>query len=318
MKKSVRTNIVLLSLALGASPLSAAEKPSKVESAAATASAPAASAPPTAASLPPVADKEQVERRLESVFTLIEKSTAAKQIEASGNAEAIAHRNKARELRTQAEKMYQKGDYAAALQLVLDASKTMVNGVRLAAPEGVSSQKKQADFDSRMESVKALLAAQKRISEEKKTGAKGLEVSTKVEAMIKEAKALADAKKIDEGRIILDQAYVTTKMSIEGLRTGDTLVRSLNFANKKEEYVYEVDRNDTHKMLVDMLLKEKRGSNSNVDGMVKKYVDQAASLRILAEEFAAKGDYVSGIKRLEESTQELVRAIRGAGIYIPG
>jgi hypothetical protein len=33
---------------------------------------------------------------------------------------------------------------------------------------------------------------------------------------------------------------------------------------------------------------------------------------------ATKKDYEAGIQLLEESTKELVRAIRGAGVYIPG
>ena len=38
------------------------------------------------------------------------------------------------------------------------------------------------------------------------------------------------------------------------MRSGDTLVRSLNFASKEEEYRYEIDRNDTHQMLIKVLV----------------------------------------------------------------
>lgn len=281
----------------------------------------AADAPP-AESAPRAArtaeDREQLERRLGSVATLIEASSAAKQIEASGNAEAQAQRVKARELRQQAEAAYKGGKLAEATRMLDQAAKMMFEGVRLAAPEQVGAEKKQRDFDNRMESVKALLAAQKRIAAEKKLGAKGAETTSKIETQMREAATLAAAGKVDEGRKLLDQVYLTTKVAIEGMRDGDTLVRSLHFSSKEEEYHYEVDRNDTHRMLVKVLLDEKRASNPALEGMVQKYLEQAAILRAGAEGMAAKKDYEAAIKGLEDSTKELVRAIRGAGVYIPG
>ena len=263
-------------------------------------------------------DKEQLQRRLASVATLIEQSTAAKQIETSANPEALAMRGKARELRKQAEDAYTKGNYVDATRLLDQAAKMLFDGVRLASPEQITGEKKQRDFDNRMESVKALLAAQKRISAEKREGAKGAETSKTMETQIREAAALAAAGKLDQGRALLDQVYLTAKVAIEGLREGDTLVRSLNFASKEEEYLYEVDRNDTHKMLIKVLLNEKRAGNAGLESMVQKYMDQADALRVSAEAMAAKKDFEAGIKLLEDSTKELVRAIRGAGVYIPG
>jgi hypothetical protein len=263
-------------------------------------------------------EKEQLGRRLASVATLIEKSSAAKQIESSAIPDALAKRDKARELRQQAEQAYRSENYPNASRLLDQAAKTMFEGVRLALPEQVTQEKKQRDFDNRMESVKALLAAQKRISIEKKAGAKGEEISNKIEAQMKEATALSAANQLDQGRALLDQAYVTAKKAIESMRNGDTLVRSLNFATKEEEYRYEVDRNDTHHMLVNVLLDEKRANNPGLEVMVQKYLEQAANLRKTAESAATKGDYVTGIRLLEDSTKELVRAIRMSGVYIPG
>lgn len=262
--------------------------------------------------------KEQLERRLESVSTLIEKSSAAKQIESSAVPQALALRAKARELRQQADNALKAGNLSDVSRLLDQASKTMFDGVRLASPEQVTGEKKQRDFDNRMESVKALLAAQKRISVEKRLGAKGTETSNTIEAQIRDAAALAAAGKLDQGRALLDKVYLTTKLAVEGLRQGDTLVRSLHFASKEEEYLYEVDRNDTHNMLIKVLLNEKRANNAVLESTVQKYLEEATVLRGNAESMAAKKNFESGIKLLEDSTKELVRAIRGAGVYIPG
>jgi|CXWL01.1.fsa_nt_gi hypothetical protein len=273
-------------------------------------------APVSAARLPP--DREQVERRLASVETLIEKSSAAKQVESSANAQATALRGKARELRDRAGDALRAGDYGAASQLLDQAAKVFFEGVRLAAPEQVTGEKAQRDFANRMESVKALLVAQKRISAEKQQGAKGAQMTAMIESKIRDAAALAAAGKLDQGRAVLDQVYRATNVAIEGLRQGDTLVRSLNFASKEEEYLYEVDRNDTHKMLIKVLLDERRAGNAGLEALVQKHLDQAAVLRVNAEAMATRKDFESGIKLLEDSTKELVRAIRGAGVYIPG
>jgi hypothetical protein len=265
----------------------------------------------------PPEDAEQLERRLVSVEKLIEKSSAAQQVEASGNAQAQALRSQARELRLQAQAVFKAGSLLEASRLLDQAAQIMFASARLAAPEQLAGDKKKRDFASRLESVKALLAAQKRISAEKKLGAKGTEAINKLEAQVVEANALAAAGKLDQGRALLDQVYFTTKVVIEGLREGDTLVRSLEFATKEDEYLYEVDRNDTHKMLVKVLLDEKRASNANLEGMVKNYLEKAAALREEADALAGKKEFQAAIKLLESSTKELVRAIRGAGVYIP-
>lgn len=306
--KSIQQSSVLAMLCLaGSLPLCAvAAEPSPENNAAVTRPA------------RPPEDKVQLERRLVSVGTLLETSSAAKQIEASGNPQALEFRTKARELRKQADSAFQAGNYPESSRMLDQAAKMLFEGARLAAPEQITGEKKQRDFDNRLESVKALLAAQKRISLEKKQGAKGTETTQKIEAQIQQATDLAKAGKLDEGRAVLDQVYLTTRMAVEGMRQGDTLVRSLEFANKEEEYAYEIDRNDTHKMLVKVLLDEKRASNPNLEAMVQKNLDLAAAIRLNAEGMAAKKDFEAGIKLLEDSTKELVRAIRGAGIYIPG
>lgn len=265
----------------------------------------------------PPEDAEQLDRRLSSVEKLIEKSSAAQQVESSGNSQAQVLRGQARELRLQAQTSFKAGNLVDASRLLDQAAKKMFEGARLSAPEQLAGDKKKRDFASRLESVKALLAAQKRISVEKKLGAKGTEATNKLEAQVVEANALAAAGKLDQGRALLDQVYFTTKVVIEGLREGDTLVRSLEFATKEDEYIYEVDRNDTHKMLVKVLLDEKRASNANLETMVKNNLEKAAALRAEAEALAVKKEFEAAIKLLENSTKELVRAIRGAGIYIP-
>ena len=266
---------------------------------------------------PTIAAPEQLERRLQSVMALIETSSGAKQVEASGSSEALARRAAAREIARSAEKALAAGDSATASGLIAEASRKMVESVRLAAPDQVTSRKDRSDFDARMEATRTLLDAQKRIVAEKGSDARAMQLARSVEALLVEATRLAAEGRLPDARRALDQAYLVAKAAIGGLRGGDTLVRSLNFATKEEEYRYEVDRNDTHRMLIDVLLTEKRGG-AGTEASIERALKEAARLRGEAEALAARRDFEAGIRSLEDSTRELVRAIRGAGVYIPG
>jgi hypothetical protein len=262
-------------------------------------------------------DRAQLERRFESVGSLIEKSSAARQIEASGEAPALERHARAREMYREAQAAFQAGDLAKASTLLSASSVVMFEAVRLAAPETVTAEKNQTDFNAKLESVKALLAAQKRISEEKPNLKEARESARQIESLVVDAEKLAASDQIERARATLEQAYLLAKASVSSMRMGDTLVRSLNFATKEEEYHYEVDRNDTHQMLVKVLLDDKQ-AGAQMNDRLQGFLEAAGSLRGQAEAAASRGDFDTGVQILEQSTSEYVKAIRSAGIYIPG
>lgn len=270
------------------------------------------------ATLASAQDREQVERRVQSVGTLIESSSAAKQIESSGVAAARERRDNARLIHREAAVALRADDLGSAAKLLDQAAREMMDGARLAKPEQVAGEKHKRDFETRLESARALLAAQQRITREKAAGREAQDATRSIERQIGEAQAIAAQGRYEEARPVLDRAYLTARVSIEAMRRGDTLVRSLNFASKREEYDYEIDRNDTHTMLIKVLLADRKDASGAMPAGMQAFTDKAAALRAEAEAQARKGDHAAGIKLLEDSTRELVRAIRSGGIYIPG
>lgn len=258
-------------------------------------------------------DRAQVERRLQSVKALVETSSAARQIEASGNASASAQRNKARQVLRLAEEAHAAGDYRSAASLLDDAARQLFQGTRLAAGEHAKGDSLGREVETRIGAARALLAAQKRISTEK-SAAGGAEAARQVEQLLDQAAAHAAARRFAEAQAPAQQAYLLAKASIGSMRGGDTLVRSLSFASKEEEYHYELDRNDTHRMLLDLLAKKQ----ATEDGAAKGLVARAGELRRQAEAHARRGDFGAAVSMLEDATRELVRAIRSAGVFIPG
>ena len=263
----------------------------------------------------PVLDRVQLERRLAAVGFLLEKSSAARQIEASGDAGAQERRAQALERHRQAQEAFKADDLAATARLLSEASVLIMEGARRAAPAQINGVKERSDFDARMASVKALLAANRRVIAEKNGAPEAAQTSGTIENMVDAATQLAAAGKLPEGRALLDQAYVAAKAAIASIRSGDTLTRSVHFASKEEEYQYELERYNTHRTLIQSLLAQQRDAP---DASLKELIDNATRLRGAAERAAAAGDHAAAVTQFEESTRELLRAIRSLGISVPG
>lgn len=264
-------------------------------------------------------DKDQLIFNMESVGKLLESSSAARQVESSKAPEALARRDRARELYKSAKAALNAGELDRANAQLTEVRSAFFEAVRLAAPEEVTAKKQEADYNARLDSVNALLGAYRRVASEKGSASRTVsDTVSQIDKSVAEAARLAQAGKYKEGRVELDRAYLVAKAGVSSLRSGDTLVRSLNFASKEEEYHYEIDRNDTHLMLIKVLVEEKRATNPVLDQQVQGFVAKAKELRVGAESAAAKKDHAQAVKLLEDSTVELVRAIRNAGVYIPG
>lgn len=265
---------------------------------------------------PPVLDAAGLERQAQAVSTLLESSSASRQIEASGKPEALALRQRARSLLGQGQSALRAGDLAGAQQFLNEASRALFEGARLAAPPEDKAKRQRAEYQARLGDARPMLDAQRRVAMEKGGEAEAMALVARVEKLLVDAEARAPA---DPGQALAltDQAYHLSRAALGSLRGGETLVRSLSFASKAEEYRYELDRNDSHRMLVSLLLKEKRDA-PGIDALVRGFLDKSASLRESAAGKAGQGDYDSAVKLLEDSTRELVRAIRSAGIFIPG
>jgi tetratricopeptide (TPR) repeat protein len=270
--------------------------------------------------LPAHADTEKTatEKRAENIDRLLNTSSGAKQV-VNGTSQA------AREKRKDAVVIYEnalaemaRGNDSAAAEMLSQASKIMFDAIRLSTPTVVTEEKDVTDYKNRKESVVALRDAFDRISQEdKEFESNRSKVNSQLDELVAEAEKLMNKGETPQARIEMDKAYHLVKVSIDSIRSGQTLVRSLNFETPRDEYLYELDRNDTHSMLVGLLVDEKKQSAYSKDSVARKVIE-ADKLRAQAESYAAQDAYEQAIELLEQSTKQLVRAIRSAGIYIPG
>jgi hypothetical protein len=269
------------------------------------------------AALAEASASSDVSSRLVYVERLLTESSAAKKVDASGKAEAIRMKSEAQAHFDKAKALADSGDNEAAEGELRESIRLMTTAARAANGDAKVSQKQTDDYGSRKESVTALAKAHDRIATEKGMKEMNASLQQQVAADLAASDELLAAGKGEEARATLDATYESVKASLESLRGGDTLVRELNFETPEDEYHYELDRNDTHRMLVEVLLAEKMQASpmrKTADGFIAK----AGELRAEAEQAAGKNKFEEAIRLLEESTKEFIRAIRSAGVYIPG
>ena len=255
--------------------------------------------------------------RLSYVERLLTESSAAQKVEGSGNPQALELKADAQAHFDKARQLHEGGDAEAAEEELGEAIRLLTEAARAANGEAKVSEKQTNDYGQRRESVEALAKAHDRIATEKGLDEMNSDLQARVSAELSASDTLLREGKADEARATLDGAYEAVKTSLESLRGGDTLVRELHFETKEDEYLYELDRNDTHQMLVQVLFAEKMES-SPMRATAEAFISKATALRDDAESAAGKEDYEEAIELLEESTKELIRAIRSAGVYIPG
>ncbi|NOZ38548.1 MAG: hypothetical protein GXP11_10925 [Gammaproteobacteria bacterium] len=260
---------------------------------------------------------KQTQQQMKFVKKLLNVSSAAKKVKASEDVNVQSLYRAAKDLYQKALVNIDDRNGDAAAESLFYATEMMFRAVKLAGKQKVVNDNDHRLFELRLKSVNALLDALQRIGKIKGVADKTDKVKSAVDVEIANAKALIKMGKPFSARKVIDKAYVEIKTAISGLRSGDTLVRSLHFKTKKDEYLYELDRNDTHKMLVTLLLADKM-KNPRTKARAKKFLDKAAALRKKAEEYADDGDYEKAVKTCEESTKQIVRAIRSSGFFIPG
>jgi len=263
------------------------------------------------------ATKESISSRIHNMSKLLNDSSGARQVINSSNSAAKQKRQEALKLYQQGSEKLNNGANDDATELLNQSTKLMFEAIKLSTPVSLTEDKNIINYAQRKESVIALRDAFNRISNENHEKDSKLKVNRQLEQLITQADKLLNNGENAKARTEIDKAYHLLKVSIESIRSGQTLVRSLHFESKEQEYLYEIDRNETHSMLISLLVDEKNKTDKAKKN-VEKFVEEAKLLRQQADAYAVEDAYDIAIELLEQSTKQLVRAIRSAGVYIPG
>lgn len=180
---------------------------------------------------------------------------------------------------------------------------------------GGATDRRVALVEARIESIRALTDAYRRVADEKQISDRSRldEVGRKIEA----ARAALVLNRFDEARREANAGYELASSLVVGVRQGDTLVKTLAFESPAEEYRYELDRHASYKMLLRLAMAEE-GAPRGAQMVAERAEIESALLSEMAETEAQKGRWAEGVKLLEKASATLMQAIRASGKFIPG
>jgi tetratricopeptide (TPR) repeat protein len=260
---------------------------------------------------------QSIDDRIRFVGKLISDSSASRKVDASENDNAKRLRDEALQYYELAIEAQAAGDLPGASDSLGSAVRSMYAAVGAARKGEKGVNDRGGKYDERIAVIDALMSAHERITEEKGFSDDHEALREAIADDMSAAATFHVDGNAEQANEHVDIAYEKVRHAVEILRQGETLVRELSFADAEEEYVYELDRNDTHQMLISLLI-EKQAARPDSKKQVEERVSTALKLRQEAEILAEDGRFDQAITILEQSTNELVKAIRGAGVYIPG
>lgn len=208
--------------------------------------------------------------------------------------------------------------------LLQDAGEALDKGLRsasmasaqMARPQRSTEQEKRR-YDKLDHQIRSYLDAIDEALKEADPTKRPDDSLARVDKLVAEAAKLADTGQYNNANKLLTEAYQLTVTMVTTLRTGATLVSTLNFATAADELEYERRRNGSYEMLVAILLEERRGDTSPLKRLADKYLAESHELRDRAESEAAAGDYRTAILSMEEATGRLVRILQAGGLPVP-
>lgn len=261
--------------------------------------------------------EESLAQRLVSVETLVERSSAARRIESSTVVEAASGRDAARELLAEAKSAATAGDTPRANQLLTRATATMVAAARAAEGANAAGEPTDEMVASAIDSARSMAGAARRVATERNELPKLGAALDKIDELVVQAGTERGAGRRLAARDAARRAYLSARVLVVEMRQGSTLVRSLDFKTPADEYRYELDRHDAHRMILEMVRAE-RQLDASTSTLVQQALEAARTTRAHAEQLAAKGDAKAAIVELDGATKQLLAAIRRAGLYVPG
>ena len=261
---------------------------------------------------------DAIEQRIAAVRTLVNESTAARRVESSGNLQAIAGRDAARAHLDAAVAAHAVGDSVTAEAELRHASAAMIAATQQAtAGTGAGAEREAVAVGALIDSARSLVGAARRVSTETQAPVRGAAAIGGLESLLAEAERARTAGDLSAARRAANRAYLGAKLLLTEMRQGATLVRTLKFASAAEEYAYELDRHEAHRMIL-QLVRAERTLDASSTAVVEAALRDADLARDQAQAAAGGGDHRRGIELLDAATRSLLGAIRRAGLYVPG
>lgn len=265
----------------------------------------------------PVVTAQTVEQKAAMLDRVLNDSPVAARVAASGNEQARKHLQDAREQLSRARTLAGEGTLRAADGLLNEALVQVGRAQQLVPDPGSQQASERARHAHLVDSV----AAARRtalIAPPGATPAGGEsreQVVARADLLVEQAVQLArDNRYVDANRQ-LDAALLLLLQDASARLAGHTIVYDVRFANRREEFDFELERLRSFERLVPLALLEFRPS-AEARVLVGRYVAEAGELRQRGEAQFVR-DPLAAIKDLTDATEALKRALQAAGLTVP-
>jgi hypothetical protein len=244
-------------------------------------------------------------------------SASAKRIEASGDASAIAMLNDARSQVESAKVTLAAGQAAAAMDQVNEGLQLMSAASRAITTESdMAAVNHKAKYDELINTLHTYEGSYKRNAEraaKTKQPLKSKLDEVEYGRLMQEGQALGAKEDYVSANKSLEKAQALITAVLTEILHAQTVVYDTNFETPKEEYEYELAREENYEELVPIAI-EQRHPGENSLKMIDEMVKKAAKIKLEGQSIAAKGDYKMAILAIQAATSNLQRALRLAGV----
>ena len=260
---------------------------------------------------------QQVEQKAAMLNRVLNESPVAARIANSQNEEARRHFAKARDLAQHAKELSAEGQLRAADALLNEAIYEISKAQQLVPDPGTQQAAERARYAQLEDSVAALRRTAQ-IALPNAPAAKRAESEQNLraaETLVDQAVALAKSDKYIEANRQMDRALMLLLKDASQRLAGHTIVYDRRFANRREEFDFELNRFRDFERLVPLAMLEYRPS-PEARALVDRQVAQAHELRERGEAQFSR-DPIAAIRDIVEGTDSLRRALQAAGLAVP-
>lgn len=256
-------------------------------------------------------------QKIAMVDKMLNHSPVAARVLNSQNEPARRHFTHARELIEHAQALSAGGLLRGADALLNEAIWEISRAQQLVPDPGSLQAGERARFMQLEDSVTALqrtaLIALPATSGRQAESTDG--VAARANSLVDQAVVLARADRYIEANKQLDQALVLLLKDASARLAGHTIVYDWRFADRREEFDFELERFGSFERLVPLALLEFRPSAEAL-ALIERYVAQARQLRERGEAQLTLNTGAA-IKSVVEGTDSLRRALQAAGLVVP-
>jgi hypothetical protein len=244
---------------------------------------------------------------------LVNDSPMSKRVEEYKDETVKQQLKRAREMLDQAVEHSDRNEYALAEGHINEGLKLMTRISRKVKDEDRIERARTELYNQVKDHVDMFVVAFDRIAKEKgEVHINDMLDKDKLDSLLSSADREFMAGDLVMANHLMRQAADLVDNALSDARHEDVLLRELSFENLEQEYAYEVQRNESYVMLIDLMQKKTAPSQASAS-YVKKMIAANAMLREEADQLFKQGDLEQGITILERGTDKLSRALRVSG-----